>query len=389
MNPFQQIQYHLTQVSERLGLTSAEIDLLTQPEAVREASLHVSTPDGPLELPAYRVQFSSVRGPYKGGIRFHPNADSAEVSALAAAMAIKCAVVDIPLGGAKGGVAIDPKAHSTATLAAVARAYVRAFAEYLGVDRDIPAPDVYTTPEIMGWMLDEYETLHGRREPGMITGKPRVLGGSVGRDTATAQGAVYVLEEYLATEQSSLAGLRVAVHGYGNAGATIAKLLHGAGALIVAVSDSQGTLVSPYGLDPHAVSKAKSEGRDVTDLYCTGSVCDSAALARDGVAIEPPEAVLYEPVDVLVPAALDNVITAENASRVQASTICETGQQPRLARGRRGPCQTRGHHLAGCTRQCWWRCCLLFRMGPKPAAVCVGSPARTARAADSDANGLS
>lgn len=328
MNPFEQIQYHLKTVSSMRGLSDAQIALLTNPEAVRAASLDVETSQGQRSFPAFRVQFSSVRGPYKGGIRFHPKADEAEVSALAAAMAIKCAVVGIPLGGAKGGVSIDPKQFTAADLEAVSRAYVRAFYEYLGVDKDIPAPDVYTTPEIMGWMLDEYETCTGRREPGMITGKPRALGGSVGRDTATAQGAVYVLEEYFRTHQSSLSGLRVAVHGFGNAGATVAKLLHAAGATIVAVSDSRGTLASPYGLDPQVLEKVKQDGKPVTALYCTGSVCDGAALERDGVTVEAAEAVLYHPVDVLIPAALDNVITGENADRIEATTILELANNP-------------------------------------------------------------
>ena len=328
MDPFQQILHHITRASEKLTASADEQAILTEPEHVREATLSVETEFGSETFPAYRVQFSSLRGPYKGGIRFHPAADQAEVSALGAAMAIKCAVAELPLGGAKGGVAVDAKRYGADDLEAIARAYVRAFHQHLGADLDIPAPDVYTTPVIMGWMLDEYETSTGRREPAMITGKPLVLGGSAGRDTATAQGAVHVLESFLATQARALSSLKVAIHGFGNAGATAAKLLHAAGATIVAVADSQGTLISERGIDPVAVENAKTAGRSVRDLYCNGSVCDTIALTRDGVRVDTPEAVFAVDADVLIPAALDNVVTRENAETVTASVILELANNP-------------------------------------------------------------
>ena len=189
----------------------------------------------------------TLAGPYKGGIRFHEDADIDEVKALAAAMAIKCAVVDIPFGGAKGGVQFNPKHMSKEDIEKVARAFARAFADDIGVDKDIPAPDVYTNPSVMAIILDEYEKTTGRSEPGMITGKPIELGGSLGRGSATAQGGVYVLAEFIDTIHPKKKDLTVAVQGFGNAGSNIAKILHYMGYTIVAVSDSKGGVYSESG----------------------------------------------------------------------------------------------------------------------------------------------
>ena len=193
MSPFEQIKNHVATAASSLQLTDTEKAALLRPDAIHEASLSVTTAKGAETLQAYRVQFNNARGPYKGGIRFHPKADKDEVQALALAMAVKCAVAGIPLGGAKGGVSFDPKSYNETDIETIARAYAEAFAPYLGADRDIPAPDVNTTAEIMAYMLDEYERIQDKSEPGMITGKPLVLGGSKGRDTATAQCGSYVL----------------------------------------------------------------------------------------------------------------------------------------------------------------------------------------------------
>jgi glutamate dehydrogenase (NADP+) len=210
----------------------------------------------------------------------------------------------------------------------IARSYAEAMADHIGVDRDIPAPDVYTNPQVMSWMLDAYEKHAGKSEPGVVTGKPLELGGSQGRDTATAQGGVYVLEEYMAQNNSDSAAKTVAVQGFGNAGAAAARLLHELGYTIVAVSDSQGTLYNPKGLDPVAIDKAKQERRSVTGLYCEGGVCDNEAMERDGAEVLGPEAVLTLECDVLIPAALDNVITAGNADDVQATVVLELANNP-------------------------------------------------------------
>jgi len=328
MTPFEQIQQHINTATDSLGLTDREKEIIAQPYQVHDEQISVTYKGSQTQLSAYRVQFNNARGPYKGGIRFHPDADIEEVKALAAAMAVKCAVVDIPLGGAKGGVAFDPKEATLTELEAISRAYAEKMADALGVDKDIPAPDVYTNGQVMSWMLDAYEKKVGHSEPGMITGKPIALGGSVGRDTATAQGGVHVLQAHVAHTEDEAAKLKVAIQGFGNAGATVAKLLHAAGYVVVAVSDSSGTLYNPNGLDPVAVEKAKSERKSVTGLYCEGEVCDLHAMEEDGAQVLSAEAVLTLPCDILVPAALDNVITTENANEIKARIILELANNP-------------------------------------------------------------
>ncbi len=329
MTPFEQIRLHIQGAAEAIGMSSAERTIFETPEHSIEKKLVVTKKDGTeMTLDAYRVQFNNARGPYKGGIRFHPKADVEEVKALAAAMAVKCAVVGIPFGGAKGGVTFDPKAENADTIERVARAYARTFADHIGVDTDIPAPDVYTNPEIMAYMLDEYEKTVGHSEPGMITGKPIILGGSAGRDIATAQGGVYILEEFLKTNGKVPKDISIAIQGFGNAGATMAELLYDLGYTIVAVSDSKGTLYAPKGLNPHTVLAAKHAGDSVVSLYCKGSVCDDAALLRDEVSVLAPDAVLSLAVDVLIPAALDNQIHKDNVGAVHATCILELANNP-------------------------------------------------------------
>jgi glutamate dehydrogenase len=299
------------------GLGSDILKTFHTPDRVLRAELTIALEaGGTATFPAYRVQFNNARGPYKGGIRFHPEADEDEVSALAAMMAIKCAVVGIPLGGAKGGVAVDPKKLTKGELFALARAYVRAFAEHLGPDTDIPAPDVYTTPEIMAVMLDEYEKITGKSLPGMITGKPLSVGGSEARDTATATGAITVLRAYLKEQGKDPSTLTAAVQGAGNAGAEAARLLAGMGVRVIALADSRGTLVSETGLDVAAVLAVKE---------VKGSVLD--AVSGDAQ-VAPAHAVLETRADILVPAALEEQITGDNAGKVRSSVILEIANGP-------------------------------------------------------------
>jgi glutamate dehydrogenase (NADP+) len=329
MTPFEQIQLHIQNATTALELSEEVRERLGTPDRVVEHTLSVVRADGStVELPAYRVQFNNARGPYKGGIRFHPEANSEEVKALAAAMAVKCAVVGVPFGGAKGGVTCNPKEFSAIEIERVSRAYARSFAGVIGVDRDIPAPDVYTNPQIMAFMLDEYETVTGKSEPGAITGKPLALGGSEGRDVATAQGGVYVLDALMRERNLNPKETRVAIQGFGNAGATMAELLHDEGYVLVAVSDSKGTLYRKEGLDPRAILRAKHKGDSVTSLYCSGSVCDEAALLRDGAEVLGPDAILEIETDILIPAALDNQIHKNNADRISASIILELANNP-------------------------------------------------------------
>ncbi len=328
MNPFQQIQLHIKNAAKNLNLSDGETASLTKPDRVLEKVLSVEIGKGKKELKAFRVQFNNARGPYKGGIRFHPKADLEEVEALAAVMAVKCAVVNIPFGGAKGGVAFEPKFYTSEDIEKIARAYIDAFFEHLGVDKDVPAPDVYTNPEIMSFMLDEYEKQTGKSEPGMITGKPPALYGSLGRDSATGEGGAMVLFSYAKAANLKIDQQTVAIQGFGNAGSAIAKYLHNNGCKIVALSDSQGTLYRPSGLDPYAVEEAKNKSGSVSSLYCAGSVCDMKALMRDGAEVLLADAVLTLPADVLIPAALDNVITKDNASDVEAKVILELANNP-------------------------------------------------------------
>lgn len=313
-DPFKSYLTRVRSAAKVLKLSKTEIAALERPDRIIERDISITRDDKSEEtLHAYRVQFNNARGPYKGGIRFHPGADLNEVKALAAAMAIKCAVVGIPLGGGKGGVQFDPKQYSKKELEKIARAFVRGMSDYLGVDKDIAAPDVYTNSEIMAYMLDEYERIHGRSEPGMITGKPIALGGSLGRDTATAQGAVYALEEIVKTLELDRAKLTVAVQGFGNAGYHAARLLHDDGYTIVGLSDSKTALLNADGLDPVAILKAKEK---------TGSL--PASRGR----VTTNKELLETRCDILIPAALDNQLTAANAQRVKARIILEIANGP-------------------------------------------------------------
>ena len=316
MAAFHYFKQHVEKASNLLNLEEADRVKFETPDRVLKAELTIALDDGgSATFPAYRVQFNNARGPYKGGIRFHPDADEDEVSALAAMMAIKCAVVDIPFGGAKGGVSVDVKKLSANEINEVARAYVRAFSEHLGPDIDVPAPDVYTTADIMAVMLDEYEKIVGKPSPAFITGKPLDKGGIVGRDTATADGAIFVLKSLLNDQHRGAEGLRAAVQGAGNAGAQAAHLLGGMGMKIIALADSHGTLLNRHGLAVNEILTAKENGAHVVDSGAEGEVGSAAA-------------VIASDCDILVPAALEEQITEENAERVKADVILEIANGP-------------------------------------------------------------
>lgn len=319
--PFKNYLVRLEAAAKTLNLRNEVREKLSRPDNIIETTIEVETSKGGQKFPAYRVQFSNARGPYKGGIRFHPDADLDEVKALAAAMALKCATVGIPFGGAKGGVTFDPKAYTKEDIEVVSRAWAKSMMPHIGVDKDIPAPDVYTDGTIMAYVLDEYEKATGKSEPGVITGKPLSLGGSLGRDTATAQGGVYVLEQ--AIRAYKLKGKRVIVQGFGNAGANIAKILHGKGFKVVGLSDSKSAIVSKKGIDPVEVEAAKGERGTVADYYK-----DAAKLKKDGARILSNEELLEAETDILIPAALDNQIRGDNASRIKAKIVLELANGP-------------------------------------------------------------
>lgn len=317
--PFKNYQTNVAKVANILGLSDDDVKKLSTPNRIIKKKISIKLDNGKKKsFEAYRVQFNNARGPYKGGIRFHPEADIDEVKALAAAMAVKCAVVGIPLGGAKGGVTCDPKKLSAGELERISRAWGKVMAPHIGANKDIPAPDVYTTGQTMAYVLDEFEKFHGRSEPGMITGKPMSLGGSLGRDTATADGGAIVLRAILAA-QNNKGVIRLVIQGFGNAGATMAKIFYGQPNFkIVGLSDSRGGIYSAEGLDPNAVLKAKG---------AKGSVQDFAS-GKSNVKKISNEELLTCDCDVLVPAALDGVLTKENAAAVKAKIVLELANGP-------------------------------------------------------------
>ncbi len=322
---FDDAQSRLTEVLELIELSDDVLERLRHPKLALTVSIPVRMDDGSLRVfTGYRVQFDDTRGPTKGGIRFHPDVTLDEVTSLSFWMTIKCAVAGLPFGGAKGGVTVNPKELSYLELERLSRGYIRAIADVIGPKRDIPAPDVYTNATIMGWMADEYYQIMREQLPGVITGKPVNLGGSLGREAATGQGALYVLQQWATRHNIEPGQTTIAVQGFGNAGFQFARLAQQAGYRIVAVSDSKGALYSEEGLDVDKIMHHKRTRRELKAmLYCDASVCEEA----DHTVISNEE-LLELDVDVLVLAAMENQITADNANRIQACQIVEIANGP-------------------------------------------------------------
>ncbi len=313
--------HELRQAAEIGHLPQHALEILKQPQRIFQVAIPVRMDKGTTKIfTGFRVQHNDARGPFKGGIRFHPRTDLSEVKALALLMSMKCAAVNIPFGGAKGGVAVDPKSLSARELEDLSRGWVRAMYKYLGPEVDIPAPDVYTTPKIMAWMVDEYSRLTGKWQPGAFTGKPREIGGSVGRESATGLGGAIMLKALLQKLRRSPRQTTVAVQGFGNVGYHLAEELHRTGYKVIAISDSRGGIADlrRQGMDPAHVLATKQKRGMIAGVYCVGTVCDF----KNYKAISN-EDVLTMKVDVLVPAALENAITKDNAGRVQAKIILE------------------------------------------------------------------
>ena len=313
-NPFQNVLKQLAEVKEVMEIPDDIHTCFLRFQRFLEVSIPVKMDNEKVRLfTGYRSQYNDARGPYKGGIRFHPEVTREEVMALSAWMTWKTAVVNIPLGGAKGGVIVDPKKLSDRELEHLSRGYIRAIYKFLGPTIDIPAPDVYTDPRIMGWMMDEYEKLEGAHAPGVITGKPLVLGGSQVRKYATAQGAFYVLEEGVKKLKLGK-GATIGIEGFGNAGRYIAQLLYKTGYKITVVSDSQGMAVDCRGLNIEKLIKYKEEKGTVAgyeDIEEIGGVrC------------------LHQDVDILIPAALENSIDEKLAEKIKAKMIVELANGP-------------------------------------------------------------
>ena len=315
------------QYGEMANVSDEVIDSLMHPISMLQATLPVRMDDGSTKyFTGFRCRYNQTLGPTKGGIRFHPNVSMAEIQALALWMTIKCAVMGLPYGGAKGGIIVDPKLLSPMELERLSRAYVRAMADVIGPQIDIPAPDVYTNARIMGWMVDEYEAIKRTKSPAVITGKPVRLGGSLGRDDATGRGAYQCVVQLAHKRKLDPATTTVAVQGFGNGGYHVARLLHDAGYRIVAISDSKGGIYSHKGFDVASVHEDKQRSRRVRAVYCDNSVCELI----DHEIITNDELLALD-VDILIPAALEGVITADNASSVKARYIVEVANGPILS----------------------------------------------------------
>ncbi len=315
-NPFQIAQRQLDEAAEILKLDPAVHELLRWPLRELWVTLPVKMDDGTTKIfHGFRVQYNDSRGPCKGGIRYHPDETIDTVRALAAWMTWKTAVVDIPLGGGKGGIICNPKELSQGELERLSRAYIRQVGRILGLEKDVPAPDVYTTPQIMAWMVDEFSVMQGYNEFGMITGKPLALGGSKGRGDATARGGMFCLREAAKLLNIDLTKATVAVQGFGNAGQFAATLSRDLlGCKLVAASDSRGGVFSPDGIDPEALIAHKTRTGSVVGFPGTQPISNEELLELD--------------VTVLIPAALENVITEANASRIKAKISVELANGP-------------------------------------------------------------
>ena len=300
------------------------VERLKHPKAALEVSVPVRMDDGSLRIfTGYRIRHNDVRGPGKGGIRYHPDVSIDEVKALAFWMTFKCAVLDLPFGGAKGGVVVNPKELSKLELERLSRGFIEQIADFIGPETDVPAPDVYTNSMIMGWMMDEYSNIRRQRTPAVITGKPIPLGGSLGREEATGRGAYYCIKELERRRAWNPRDVRVAVQGFGNAGQHIARLLHADGYRLVAVSDSRGAIYSADGFDIPSLIYTKNETRQLQAVYCDGSVCEAVNAQQLS-----NEQLLELDVELLIPAALENQITDENVARVKAPVIVEVANGP-------------------------------------------------------------
>jgi len=301
--------------ADAMGLNNDTREMIKYPERVLTVSVPVRMDDGHIHrFEAFRVQHSSVRGPAKGGIRYHPQVTLDEVKALATWMTWKCAVVNIPFGGAKGGITCNPKIMSQGELEGMTRRYTSAILPLIGPEQDIPAPDVYTNSQTMAWIMDTYSMTKGYPIPGVVTGKPISLGGSLGRNEATGRGVFYTIQSACEHLRMSLPGAEVAVQGFGNAGSIAAQLLHAAGAKVIAVSDSTGCVYNKNGLD-------------IPELIHMKTLCGHVEGFPESEAISPAELLALK-CEILVPAALENTIRVDNASAVRARIIAEAANGP-------------------------------------------------------------
>ncbi|MFJ6411687.1 glutamate dehydrogenase [Terribacillus saccharophilus] len=299
---------------QKLGYPEEVYELLKEPVRLMTVRIPVRMDDGSTKIfTGYRAQHNDAVGPTKGGVRFHPEVSENEVKALSIWMSLKAGIVDLPYGGGKGGIICDPREMSFRELEGVSRGYVRAISQIVGPTKDIPAPDVMTNSQIMAWMMDEYSRMDEFNNPGFITGKPIVLGGSHGRETATAKGVTICLKEAAKKRDISIEGARVVIQGFGNAGSYLAKFMHEAGAKVIGISDAYGALHDPDGLDIDYLLDRRDSFGTVTNLF-KSTISNQELLELD--------------CDILVPAAVENQITKDNAHNIKAQIVIEAANGP-------------------------------------------------------------
>lgn len=314
LNSYEIAKRQVESAVNKLGLPQHVSEILKRPKRVLTVNFSVKMDDGSIRVfEGFRSQHNDAIGPTKGGIRFHPDVTMDEIMAMSMWMSFKCGVVGLPYGGGKGGVVCDPHEFSEGEIERISRGFIEAIAAIIGPEKDIPAPDVYTNPQIMGWMMDTFSRMQGSFSPGVITGKPIILGGSLGRNEATARGCVYTILEAIKEIGTEMSEITVAIQGFGNAGRIAADFLSLLNCKVVAVSDSKGAIYDPNGLDMKRLGEAKNKGT-VMNYGEEYAISASELLELD--------------VDVLIPAALENVITSANASRVKARIIAEAANGP-------------------------------------------------------------
>lgn len=323
INPFVSAMQQLEIAAQKLKLNPNITVRLANPDKILRVYIPLTMDNGKVKVfEGFRVQYNKARGPYKGGIRYHPQVNMDEVKSLAFWMMIKCAVVNIPFGGGKGGIAVDPKTLSAGELERLTRAYTQKIFDFIGPQKDVPAPDVNTNPKIMAWIVDEYSKLSNSWTPAVVTGKPLELGGSKGRESATGRGGVMVLLEALQKLGKKPKNTTVAVQGFGNVGYYTAKFLYEEGFKLVAVSDSKGGIYAKNGISPDELFICKKEKGVVAGCYLRGSVTNGKGADINN------EEILELPVDVIVPSALENQITKENAHKIKAKIVFEMANGP-------------------------------------------------------------
>ncbi|MFA6096969.1 MAG: Glu/Leu/Phe/Val dehydrogenase [Candidatus Paceibacterota bacterium] len=332
MNPFANATKQLENAASLLKLDKNVLEILKNPKRILEVSIPIKMDSGEMKVfRGYRVQYNDALGPFKGGIRFHPKVNLSEVKALSAWMTWKCSVAGLPYGGGKGGIIVDSSKLSNGELERLSRGYIQELKDFIGPEKDIPAPDVYTTPQIMAWMMDEFSRIKGYNVPGVVTGKPLEVGGARGRKYSTSQGGVYVFEKAIKKMKLDPKKLTIAIQGFGNVGSFAAEILNALGYKVVAVSDSRGGIVSNEkvktknekgkdgigghdALDIKKIMKFKKDTRSVVGFPGTRTITNEQLLKLD--------------VDVLMPSALENVITEQNASQIKAKLIIELANGP-------------------------------------------------------------